>query len=203
MKYVSLENFRVKDIIFGEPKESKLPDGQEYEKIPISYEHSDDEVEPLAIVTDLCFSFGVQQDEKYGTYTLPLVLFDRNGPTTRQKLFVDVIRKIQSACKPEPKSCLYNTDERPTLYPKLIFDKYDEVFVTRLCQRKNIESNEGSTRVEPRKFLKKHCTTKAVIKMDSVFSAKSVSLQLRVHKAIVSEAKRAQYDDGEDSGDDL
>ncbi len=39
--------------------------------------------------------------------------------------------------------------------------------------------------------------------MDSVFLAKSVSLQLRVHKAIVSKVKCTQYDDGEDSGDDL
>ena len=29
MKYVSLENFRTKDIIFGEPPKGKLPDGQE------------------------------------------------------------------------------------------------------------------------------------------------------------------------------
>jgi hypothetical protein len=65
-------------------------------------------------------------------YTLSLVLFDKNGPTTRQKLFVDVIKEIQSVCKSEPKSCLYGTNERPTIYPKLIFDKYDVMFVTRL-----------------------------------------------------------------------
>ena len=82
-------------------------------------------------------------------------LFDRNGPTTRQKLFVEVIRKIQSACVPRPKSCLYGTDKEPTLYPKLIYSKYDDAFDTRFYQRKNIESNEDSTRGEPRKFLKK------------------------------------------------
>ena len=42
MKYVSLENFRVKDIIFGEPKRGKLPNGQEYEKI---YESGFDDYE--------------------------------------------------------------------------------------------------------------------------------------------------------------
>ncbi len=45
--------------------------------------------------------------------------------------------------------------------------------------------------------------TKVVILVDSIFSAGTVTLQLRVHKATVSEVKRAQYDDGEDSGDDL
>ena len=54
------ENFRTEDIIFGEPKDGELPDGQEFLKIPISYQHSDEEVGPLAIVNDLCFSFGVK-----------------------------------------------------------------------------------------------------------------------------------------------
>ena len=96
------------------------------------------------------------KDKKYGSYTLPLVLYNRDRPTTPQKLFVDVLKKIQSVCEPKPKSCLYGTDQRPTLYPRLIFDKYD-MFVTRLYQRKNIESNEDSTRVEPKKFLDKSC----------------------------------------------
>jgi hypothetical protein len=80
MRYISLKNFKVEDIIFGELVEGELPDGQGFEKIPINYQHSDDEVEPLAIVTDPCFSFGVQKDKKFGTYSLPLVLLTGTGP---------------------------------------------------------------------------------------------------------------------------
>ena len=80
---------------------------------------------------------------------------------------------------------------------------YQRSCITRLYQRKNIESNEDSTKVSPKNFLDKHCMTKVVILVDSIFSAGTVTLQLRVHKATVSEVKRAQYDDGEDSGDDL
>ena len=52
MRYVSLENFNVEDI-FGELVEGELPDGQGFEKIPNNYQHSDDEVGPLAILLKL------------------------------------------------------------------------------------------------------------------------------------------------------
>ncbi len=37
MRYVNLENFKVEDIEFGDSVEGMLPDGQRFEKIPISY----------------------------------------------------------------------------------------------------------------------------------------------------------------------
>ncbi len=44
MKYVSVERI----------KEGVLPDGQKFEKIPISVQHPDNTVGPLVIATDLC-----------------------------------------------------------------------------------------------------------------------------------------------------
>ncbi len=73
-KSIDTENFSAKDLVFGEPKEGELRDGTSFNKIPISVLRSDGSVGPLIIVSETCFSFGIQRDNKYGTYTIPLVL---------------------------------------------------------------------------------------------------------------------------------
>ena len=115
MKYVSIEKFVTKDIIFGEPEEGALPDGQKFEKIPISVQHPDNTIGPLVIVTNPCFSFGVQKDSKYDTYTLPLVLYDQDGPTPSQKAFVSVIRETQSVTQNQNPVCTVVRTDRPCI----------------------------------------------------------------------------------------
>ena len=123
MKYMNVETFETSDLVFGAPEEGKLPDGKEFKMIPISVQHPDNSVGPLVIATKPCFSFGVQKDFKYNTYTLPIVLYDRDGRTAGQRAFIKVIQKIQSVCNLKPKSCLYGSEERPTMYPKLVYSK--------------------------------------------------------------------------------
>ena len=62
---ISSEKFNIKDLVFGEPKKGELRDGKSFEKIPISVRRSDGSTGPLNIVTEPCFSFGVQKDSKY------------------------------------------------------------------------------------------------------------------------------------------
>jgi hypothetical protein len=73
-KCTSSENFSANDLVFGESKKGELRDGTSFEKIPISVRRPDGSVGPLIIVSETCFSFGIQRDTKYDTFTIPLVL---------------------------------------------------------------------------------------------------------------------------------
>ena len=132
---ISPEKFDIKDLVFGELTNGEFQDGKSFEKIPISVRRSDGSIGPLIIVTEPCFSFGVQKDSKYDTYTLPLALCDRDESTPGQKLFVKVIRDILSAGDPKPKSCLYGDEGNPILYLRLEYDKRYGEFTTRFYER--------------------------------------------------------------------
>jgi hypothetical protein len=127
---ISPEKFETKDLVFGEPEKGELRDGKSFEKIPISVRRSDGSIGPLIIMTEPWFSFGIQKDSMYGTYTLPLVLYNKDEVTPGQRLFVKVIRDILSACDPEPKLCLYGDEESPVLYLRFEYDKRYGEFVT-------------------------------------------------------------------------
>ncbi len=121
-KCISLENFDPDDLVFDYVKEGEMSDGTSFKKIPISVQHSDGTTGPLCVATDTCFSFGIQRDSKYGGYSIPLVIMDKNNPTDKQKKIVRVIKEIMSACHPTPKSCLYG-EKDPIMYVKLDYDK--------------------------------------------------------------------------------
>ncbi len=104
-KCISPEKFTTEDLCFGDLREGKLPGEKSYERIPISVKHPDGSTGPLIIVTEPCFSFGIQEDKKYGNFTIPLSLYDKGKPTLKQKMFVRTINKIITACDKEPKSC--------------------------------------------------------------------------------------------------
>ena len=133
-KCISLENFDPDDLIFDYVKEGKMSDGTSFKKIPISVRRSDGTTGPLYVATDTCFSFGIRRDSKYGGYSIPLVIMDKNNPTDKQKKFVRVIKEIMSACHPTPKSCLYGKKD-PTMYIKLDYDKEYNDFLTYFYER--------------------------------------------------------------------
>ncbi len=93
-KCISLENFDPDDLVFDYVKEGKMSDGTSFSKTPIGVLCSDGTTSPLYVATDTCFSFGIQKDSKYGGYSIPLVLMDKDNPTDKQKKFVKVIKEI-------------------------------------------------------------------------------------------------------------
>ncbi len=189
-KCVSSEDFSTEDLMFGESEKGELQDGTNFERIPISVRKPDGTVSPLIIVSDTCFSFGVQKDSKYDTRVIPLMLYDRDVPTREQKLFVKVIQDIVSACKPKPKSCFYGNEGNPILYLKLDFDKRFGEYVTKFYERKTMTDKKSTKEIKPEKYVGKHCVVKVVVSVDSVFIAKTTSLQIKAHTVIFSEAKR-------------
>ena len=189
-KSIDTENFSAKDLVFGKPKEGELRDGTSFKKIPISVLRSDGSVGPLIIVAETCFSFGIQRDDKYGTFTIPLVLYDKGGPTPKQKLFAKTIREIISACEHRPKSCLYGREESPIMYLKLGYDKERKEFETIFRERDDMGDKESTKSVKPEKYIGKYCLAKVAVKVDSVFVANTTTLQIKAHTVILSETKR-------------
>ena len=123
-KCTSPGSFRTEDLIFGETKEGEMKDGSIFRKTPISVKHPDGSIGPLIIISEPCISFGIQKDSKYGGYSIPLVLLDKEEPTDEQREFIAVIEKILSECDPKPKSCMYGKEkDSPIMYVKIDYNK--------------------------------------------------------------------------------
>ncbi len=144
---------------------------------------------PLYVATDTCFSFGIQKDFKYGGYSIPLVLMDKNNPTEKQKKFVKVIKEIMSACHPTPKSCLYGKKD-PIMYIKLDYDKEYNDFLTYFYERETMEDRDSTKEITPEKYVgKKNCLAKVIIEISSIFVARTTTLQMRAKTIVFSELK--------------
>ena len=188
-KCISLENFDSEDLVFDYPKEGKMGDGTSFSQTPISVQRLDGTTGPLYVATDTCFSFGIQKDSKYGGYSIPLVLMDRDNPTDKQRKFVKVIKEIMSACHPTPKSCLYGKND-PIMYVKLDYDKKYDDFLTYFCERETMEDKESTKEITPEKYIgKKNCLVRVIIEISSIFVARTTTLQMRAKTIVFSELK--------------
>ena len=188
-KCISLENFDPDDLVFDYVKEGKMSDGTSFSKTPISMLRSDGTTGPLYVATDTCFSFGIQKDFKYGGYSIPLVLMDKNNPTEKQKKFVKVIKEIMSVCHPTPKSCLYGKKD-PIMYVKLDYDKeYDDI-LTCFYERETMEDKDSTKEITPEKYIgKKNCLARVIIEISNIFVAGTVTLQMKAKTIVFSELK--------------
>ena len=188
-KCISLENFDPDDLVFECVKEGVMSDGTSFKKMPISMRRSGGTTGPLHVATDTCFSFGVQKDSKYGGYSIPLVLMDKNNPTDKQKKFVSVIKEIMSACDPTPKSCLYGKKD-PIMYIKLDYDKEYDDFLTYFYERETMEDRDSTKEITPEKYVgKKNCLAKVIIEISNIFVARTTTLQMRAKTIVFSELK--------------
>ncbi len=202
-KCISSEKFNINDLVFGELSEGELRDGTNFKKIPISVKRSDGSVGPLIMVSETCFSFGVQKDSKYESFTILLMLCDRDEPTREQKLFVKAIRDIISACNPKPKSCFYGNEDNPILYLKIDFNKRCGEFMTKFYERKTMEDKRSTKEIKPEKYIGKYCLARVAMRIDSVFVVNSATLQIKAHTVILSEAKHRKPTDVVDVLDEM
>ncbi len=186
-KCINLENFNPDDLVFDYVKEGKMSDGTSFKKTPISVLRSDGTTGPLYVATDTCFLFGIQKDSKYGGYSIPLVLMDKNNRTEKQRKFVKVIKEIMSACHPTPKSCLYGKKD-PIMYIKLDYDKeYDDI-LTYFYERETMEDRDSTKEITPEKYIgKKNCLAKVIIEISNIFVARTATFQMRAKTIVFSE----------------
>ena len=148
---------KVENIRFGKVEVGKVTGKNiTYKRIPITITHGDDLYGSLFIKTEKCTTLGVQENvdpdtEKVNGWTLPIVMYNRDGATKEQLEWVEKFGEIVEHCKDyvmenkeEVDRCdlerpqldkigdcmwwprngvIVGEEGGPTLYPKLIVGK--------------------------------------------------------------------------------
>ena len=209
----SAESFDISKMIFSDPIEGSIPDSTiKYRRINISYIYEDGSIGELVIPTERIYSYGLSENVNQTTgkidgYSLPLVLYNKNGPTPQEKQFVDTFNDITNTCKKyllDEKDNLelydleandlkkfnpiyYKRDKGkiiegspPTLYAKLIVKK-DKKDGNRIISKfYDEESGEG---IIPLNILGKACYTSSVIKFESIFLGNKYAMQVKLYES--------------------
>jgi hypothetical protein len=200
----NVSNFDTERIIFSEAKETNIPGSY---RITIGTRYPDNLVGPLIFSTDTVYSFGIQENKSMDKpvrttgYSIPLCLWNKEGPTEYQKEFIEAVENVSDAIKrymlrPEVKKLvkkydLVESDLRkfsplwykkedgeivqgrgPMLYPKLMCNKDLEIYT-------DIADQNGHT-VDPMTLLNQKCSVRACVKIESIFIGSKISLQVKV-----------------------
>lgn len=215
---VSAKGYNITDMKFCEPK--KDSGESKNRRIPIVTKYRDDDGNEvgegdLVIPTSELFSFGPKVNIHKDTgvangYVMPIVLFNRDGPSDEEQEFFDTFNSIVQNCidymlshkeelglddelderdfrKFNP--LWYKKDEKtkkpvegasPTLYAKLISSKKNGI----LTKFYDMDADEEK-RLDPMEFLETHCDTISAIKFESIYIGQKISLQVKLYEASV------------------
>ena len=216
---VSCENFSVDNIKFGEPRDVKIMSGN-FKIVPIFYVQ-DGKKEKLVMITDKCFSWGVQKDNIGDTLKLAIVLENKDvrtnalQPTAMQTSFLNATRKIVEECRAH---CL---EEKETIgrfgleqgdlkklgnfvYVKkekgeVVKDYAPTLYAKVRYNSKNeklftrLRKKNGKELFSLKELMRQRCHVRAAICFEGIFVNNSVvSLQVRVDEAIVEPIERKE-----------
>ena len=203
--------FNTKNIIFSEPILGSIPNSNpqiNYQRIMISTRNPDGSVGELILPTEKVFSFGVSENKNPDTgktngYVLPLCLHNRDGPTKKEKEWVDTFNNIIEKCKDwlidnkekieqyelekndlKKLNPLYFKKDKgkiiegtgPSLYAKLIISKKQEKVVS-MFFGKNGEN------LDAMELKGKYCFVIGAIKIESIFIGNKISIQTKLYEA--------------------
>jgi len=200
----SVSNFNVDKIVFSEAKETNIPGSF---RVTIGTQYPNNSVGPLIFSTDTVYSFGIQENKSMDKpvrttgYSIPLCLWNKEGPTDYQKQFIDTLEKVSDyikkyMLKPEVKKSvkkydLVESDLRkfsplwykkedgeivqgrgPMLYPKLMCNKELAIYT--------VIADQNGNDIDPLSLLNQKCSVRACIKIESIFIGSKISLQVKV-----------------------
>ena len=192
-------------ISFSPAKETTIPGSY---RITISAQYPNKTSGPLVICTDNVYSFGIQENHslekppRVTGYSVPLCLWNKEGPTAYQLQFIRAIEMItdhfksyllrQDVKKSIKKYDLEMSDLKkfsplwykkedgqivqgrgPMLYPKLMSSNTDLKIYT-------VIADQNGRDIDPLKLLNEKCTVRACIKFESIFIGSKISLQIKV-----------------------
>lgn len=204
MRLSNVENFDTEKIIFSDAKETAIPGSY---RITIGVQHKDNSTGPLIFTTDSVYSFGVQENKSLDKpnnttgYSIPLCLWNRDGPTDYQVKFIETINNVSEYIKKYllkseikksvKKYDLIETDLRkfnplwykkedgeivegrgPMLYPKLMCDKSLKIYT--------FFANQRGHEINPMTLISQRFTCRVCIKIESIFIGSKISLQIKV-----------------------
>ena len=211
---IDIHNFRHENICFGKPFSCGNPGTF---RIPIFYKIAENNNIPLIILTPELFSFGVSpQVNKNETlspdlrnvhsFSLPLCLYSKNGPTEEEiqftnviDLIVDEIKKYCVTDKFNLKIQKYGEDKITMEDLKKMNPKYQKkekgqetqysnpLLYPRLVFHKKTErfltefyNSEGDVKTNPLEIIGKRMKAKCALRIESIFVGSKISLQIKV-----------------------
>ena len=186
-------------------------------RVPIRTRNSDDSIGNLVFAPEQLFTFGVSEnrDENKNSvvgFSLPLTLYNKDGPTDNQIKFVDTIKDIVEACK---QHLLKDDIRKSVLKPQLKYDsleKLDKILYVKLDEKTGLPMEGRGPSMYPKLYTRKDedgmsitteffdkngrsldplgligkygYTTPAIV-IDSIFLGAVISIQVRVMEAQV------------------
>lgn len=212
-------NFDVSSIVFSKEVKKEIPSktgsgpGIRFFRIPISVRRPDGSVGKLIFAPRDLFTFGVstnKNDQGVVTgYTLPLTLWNKEGPTEDQTAFISTIENVIKACKDHlvsirksimkptltfdslcdiDKLLYYKLGEDgermpgrgPAMYPKLFTKTTDGVMD---ITTGFIDANGND--IDPMTLIGKYGHASPALFIDNIYIGAKISLQVYVGEAIV------------------
>ena len=213
-RLTNYSDVEAKNISFGKVEVGRVP-GKDvtYERIPITIMHGNNLYGSLFIPTEVCFSFGAQQNVNKDTgsvngWVLPIVMYNRDGATEEQLKWVEKFGEIVERCKDyvmqlfdlersqldKIGGCMWwaknegivDESRGPTLYSKLIVGKSSKRFDAKFRLVKDLLDQEDAGVVMTKESLIESCNVIAVIKIESIYiGGENISLQVKVSEALV------------------
>jgi len=215
IQLTSAKGYNVNNIIFSKPQAGGLKDTSvKFRRIYLSTKYQDGTEGDLIISTPRIFSFGVVENvspedkNKINGFVFPLVLFNKDGPSDDEKIFLDTFNKIINHSKKHLldhkkelklpsldesdlkkfNPIFYKKDKEtgdiaddalPTLYLRLALSKKDGVDKI-LSSFYDKRTGDDLNAMD---LLKKYCWTTAAIKFESIFLGSKISFQAKLYEA--------------------
>jgi len=210
---ISASSYNVDNIIFSTPVISNIPDSKLTSKrIHLSTKNPDGTIGELCMSTGQIYSFGInvnldQKSKEITGYSMPLCLFNKNGPSEEEKAFVDKMNEIVEKCKDH---IIENKDEleqftlekselkkiNNSLYYKRdpknkakILDGVGPTLYAKLMfdKKKNkittcFFNDVTGEEMNPTDLMEKHCYATACIKFESIFIGNKISMQIKLYE---------------------
>jgi hypothetical protein len=213
-------NYDVSNMVFSKEVKKEIPSktgsgpGIRFFRIPISTRNADGSISKLIFTPSDLFTFGVSENKNdtglVTGYTLPLTLWNKDGPTDAQAAFIKTIENVIRACKDHlvsvrkaimkpsltfdslcdlDKLLYYKLDETgervagrgPAMYPKL--------FTKNMNGEMNITTgfiDGNGNDIDPIALIGKYGHTTPALFIDNIYIGAKISLQVYVGEAIVN-----------------
>jgi hypothetical protein len=211
---IGSKKYDTNNMIFSESVKSSIPDSKppiSFQRINISTKNKDGSVGELVFSTEEnLFSFGVSENinkdnGKINGYSMAISLYNRDGATSNQKMFVENLDNILVRCKEhllenrenigrydlemndlKKMSTYYIKKDKgkvvegatPSLYPKLIVSKKQDTIITEFF-------DASGTKLNALDLIGKYCHVTCAIKIESIFIGKDISIQIKLYECEV------------------
>lgn len=204
------ENYDVENMRFSDPLTGNIPDSKlTYQRIMISTVNPDGSEGDLIMRTEpKIFSPGIREQlslesGKLTGHVMPLCLWNRDGPSPKERAFTDTIVRIVKKCK---EYILINREKIGKYELKEAhLDKFDNVLSWQKEKGKVVEGTGPSMWVKlitrkgqivsmffdsnkkpknPLDLLNQYCLVDAAIKFESIFIGSNISLQVKLYECI-------------------